>query len=181
MHDTPSTIYRDRVPRDWPLVSLMFLDIDGPCNCIRTSPNGVKPHHPGMFADQMVGVDRLLIPHINRLSTAPHVLTVISSSWRNAHGLEQTEDTLHRAGWQGLLVGGTGIAQRRCLEISRFLAEWAADPSLPRVVSYVIVDDDESMGDLTDHLVNIHPLNGINDHDVVRALAMLFPSDIVPP
>jgi hypothetical protein len=163
-------------PGMWPdPLRIILLDIDGVLHSVKTSPNGIKPVHPGRHIppEQIVGVDRSHMERLNRVIEATGALVVISSSWRNSHGMDETRDTFKRAGFAGTILTGTpSMGHRRSGDIQTFFDDWGRDDR-PRIASYVILDDEESMDHLTPRLIVTDAMQGLSDMDADKAISML--------
>jgi hypothetical protein len=132
---------------------LIFLDMDGVIT------------HPGSgFHIDPVCVDRL-----NLLIEQTAAQVVISSSWRLIFELDDIEDQLASAGFEGEVVGQTPWIpdENRGREIETYLE------GLKGSVRYVILDDDPDVAPLTDRLVHTDGYLGLQDEDLEEAIAML--------
>ncbi len=143
--------------------SVIFLDIDGVLNNYTT-----KERLPdGTFGIDPINVDVLntLIQHV------VGVKIVLSSTWRIYNTLPVIQGWLEAMGFKGCLTSRTIeiiAAYDRGEEIQAWLTE------NPDVTSFVILDDDNDMAHLIDHLVQTDPKTGLTEEDVMKALAILI-------
>ena len=154
---------------------IIFLDIEGVVTSVQIGGCGFKPRKMGVPAEQCMGIDDALVAHLNRVVAVTGAVVVVSSSWRNAYGLVETEATLRRAGFQGTILGCTpdfGDNRLRAKEIQAFLDARGND-----VTSFVVLDDSDNMGHLMHRLILTHPMNGMSEQDADKAIAMLTAGD----
>lgn len=171
----PVCIHKERLAGITEPVCALVLDIDGVLNRVTTGSRGVLPRKPGLPLEWVVGIDPELAVLLNGVNRA-NLVVIIASSWRVAHGLDQTEDALNRAGYTGMVVGATpNLGNRRDQEIQEFLDVWKAQKDLPPIASIAILDDcdPESMGHLKTRLVQTDPMNGLNAEDVQKVRVLL--------
>ena len=153
----------------------IFLDIEGVVTSVQVGAHGVLPLKMGVPDDRCMGLDPALVQRLNRVVAVTGAVVVVSSSWRNSHGLAETEATLRRAGFQGTILGCTpdlGDNRLRAKEIQAFLDGRGND-----VTSFVVLDDSDNMGHLMNRLILTHPMNGMSEKDAAMAIAMLTAGD----
>lgn len=131
---------------------IVFLDIDG-----------VLTH----FGSQE-RLDPESIAHLNRLLDVTTAAMVLTSSWRDAYGVEETQRRLEQHGFRGRIEGVAPVlpAATRSDEIAAYLA--AHD--CPR---FVIVDDVPVSSQLQRHLVLVDDFVGLTAADVDAAVKLL--------
>jgi hypothetical protein len=159
-------------------MKVIFLDIDGVlCNhesiaagykartCAEQDPYG--PH-----------VD--CVAALNRVIEQTGAFIVLSSTWRKAGDAHKRMPlTLKRWGVEGTMIGCTPFWSydvHRGAEIRR----WIETVRTP-VTSFVILDDDSDMGNLTHRLVKTDHIVGLTEADADRAIAILnaLPTDLL--
>jgi len=147
-------------------VKLVFCDIDGVLNS-RVFLAGLRPP-PGLVADgpewwaEML--DREAVGRLNRLLAETGASVVVSSSWRLGSTAEALQTILDLGGFEGAVVGVTPhlSEQPRGEEIQRYLASHPAE-------AFVILDDEDDMGELLSSLVRTSFDTGLLDEHVERA------------
>jgi len=141
------------------VTAVLFLDIDGVLNSDRfrfAQPWGVR--EVDMF-------DPAAVATLNAITRRWQLKLVISSSWRVMPDLEAI---LRAKGIEAEIIGLTPHAEGpRGFEI----AEWLVGH--PEITSFVILDDDADMGELTDHLVRTDHRHGLVPEDVERVARVL--------
>ena len=145
-------------------MKVVFLDIDGVLNCAATFTSNET---------RMLGryfLDPAMLARLDRIVDATGARIVISSCWRIGDGGQGVARILAAAGLRhaDAVVGETSrLGGERGLEI----ADWMK----PRwdVEAFVILDDDNDMGQLTPHLVKTSWLEGLQDQHVEWAIATL--------
>lgn len=155
-------------------MKLIFLDIDGVLN----SQEFWARHVAAGGRGGLDGIDDLAVRRLNHLVVVSGAYVVISSYWR-FYGMEAIQIILTQKGATFRLSGHTTYqrAATRGEEIAAYLADLEPTPS------FVILDDDDDMGDLADHLIQTDHRVGLTDEDVTRALAILqaAPAATPPP
>jgi hypothetical protein len=149
-------------------MKVLFLDIDGVCNCESTL----------LKAKRSDVIDPIMIGRINKITDATGAKIVISSSWRRIFGLSNVINKyLRPAGLSGDIIGETpligfklsrGVTQRG-KEIRKWLEK---NPSVER---FVILDDEDDMDGLQDNFIqtSFDDGGGIQDEHVERAILLL--------
>lgn len=167
----------------------LFLDIDGVLNS-RAFFGGYKSEEevPASEEEQKVifrlasssqfalsslrQLDPVAIQRLNRLIQESGAKIVISSTWRRLWNLADLGTMLRAKGFLGEIVGQTpverdfGCVSERGAEIQAWLDTQVAAP-------FVILDDDNDMGHLSERLVLTDAKVGLTDKDVDRALELL--------
>ena len=155
-------------------MKVIFLDIDGVVNTLMISKEPFD-HERGQIKRGEFYFD-LCCPSDGRVSNTQAVLwlekicrdndcsIVLSSTWRNGHYAEAV-NALYNSGLSRdiKVIGKTPyLGTIRGEEIAAFLR------GHPEITSYVILDDDNDMGDLMDHLVLTKVHAGINMGTVIE-------------
>jgi hypothetical protein len=154
------------VPRTRARVSqVIFLDIDGVLNCRETFK--YNAHLP-----EVIDAKKVLL--LYRLVQGSGIKIVISSSWRTNEkdSLLKLRAMLKAYGFDAVnnhVVSQTPIFDDRCRgdEIQAWLNEH------PSVKQFVILDDDNDMAHLADHLIQTSFETGLLPEHVERVKAML--------
>ena len=159
------------------MLKIIFLDIDGVCN-------GNNYFNSEEFWSQqlIIGlpyaeIDPLKIKLINKLVEQSGAIVIISSYWRIQFSIETLNDILLARGASFHISGATPIREPkpeqflyspRGDEIQDYLNKICIKPE-----HFVILDDNNDMGHLSDHLILTNPDIGITEEDVERALKLL--------
>jgi hypothetical protein len=148
-------------------MKLIFLDIDGVLN----SQEFWHRHIAAGGRGGLDGIDQQAVRRLNRLVTVSGAWVILSSFWR-WYGAGAMDELLHQKGATFMLAGCTPWmrGKTRGEEIARYLAIASMEVT-PE--AFVILDDDDDMGDLTSHLVRTDHCVGLTDDDCARALTML--------
>ena len=144
---------------------LIFLDIDGVLN----SQEFWARHVAAGGRGGLDGIDELAVRRLNTLVATSGARVIVSSYWR-FYGVPTLQILLDQKGASFLLAGHT--TYRRGMSRGAEIAEFLNTYQTP-VASFVILDDDDDMGDLAGHLIQIDHRVGLTDADVERALVML--------
>jgi hypothetical protein len=138
-------------------MKIIFLDIDGVMNS-------------GLYIDPLDKGSMLVEEHmsiLNRIVLHPNVGVVITSAHRLGRSLKDLSEEFREAGFIGNIVGKTpSLGAGRPIEIAVFLE------SHPSVDSYVILDDMNNMGNLSNKLVCTYP-TGLKSEHIEPVLAQL--------
>lgn len=135
-------------------MKVIFLDIDGVLN---------GKHNSGWMA-----IDGRNVSWLNRLTEQSGADIVISSTWRYA-SMEFLRPLLKDCGVKGNIIDRTPIHlfdTTRGKEIAYWLANHNID-------AFVILDNNDDMGKLADHLVRVDDSIGLSRADVFKALVIL--------
>ncbi len=147
-------------------MKIVFLDIDGVFNYwswwINDARKGLR-HPQNAF-------DPACVERFNRLIEQSKAQVVLSSSWRTDRSADASK-LLARVGINCTLAGVTPRLERPVMRGDEIRA-WMVYMGQP-IESFVILDDDDDMGELLPRLVQTNPSVGLQDSDVDRALAML--------
>lgn len=136
---------------------VVFLDFDG---VILTK--ATKFRHP----------DPECIGYLNEICHHNRAAVVVSSSWRNI-GLGRCRAMLKEAGFTGKVLSITPVLPFKKGEYRTRGEEIAAWLALhPEVQNYIIIDDEDDMGDLLPRLVQTVTLRGLRHADVFMAAAL---------
>ena len=107
---------------------------------------------------------------ISLLKRIPTLRIVISSAWRS-RGLNFVRSNLSRMGIsRAKVIGATPMSftnRIRGLEIQEYL------DTHPEITNFVIFDDDQDMGDLSNHLVRTNPKVALTKQDIAQATKIL--------
>ena len=154
----------------------IFLDCDGVLNNDETLEN-----HYDKYKNNK-NIDSLMVSRLNKIIEATGAKVVLSSSWRIVVGLEETVETMEKAGFIGEVIGATPNLQRgfhvagttpRGDEIQQWLDK------NPQVTNFVILDDCDDMGKLSRYLVqtkfysSYYVPGGLLESHVEKAIATL--------
>jgi hypothetical protein len=151
--------------------SIVFLDIDGVLNSqdwydTYTLTGRRIPHPP---------FDPVAVKRLDRLVRETDAYVVLSSSWR---AYPEIPRWLSERGFRGVICGRTpGLRHRYGRDIIRGqeIAWWLRNRALEGIPvrQWVILDDDDDMGDMTSWLVQTNHVYGLQDEDVERAKTIL--------
>ncbi len=140
-------------------MKVVFLDFDGVLNA-STSPD---------FC-----IERVFVERLNRIIAKTGAHVVLSTTWRIAEPAGYCERCLAECGFIGTVLGSTpsiyipGLASvPRGREIQAWLDR------NPTVEAFVILDDDSDMEHLLPRLVRTAFKDGLQDHEVEKAVALL--------
>lgn len=154
------------------MYSVIFLDIDGVLN------SGKYIDSLTDFADlhDSMQLDPQAIKRLNQITDATGAVFVISSTWRmNYKLISDLRSVFNKAGITGKVLGFTPInGKSRGEQIKEYL-----DQNSSRVKSFIILDDDSDMGELTSYLIKTHFSDGLQDSHVEKAISA-FSNEEVP-
>lgn len=131
-------------------MKLIFLDIDG-----------VLVTTKSLLAGNEYRFDKDCVKNLMDILTATQAKIVISSSWREDRTLEQLQKLFVSNGLGDNIIGVTpihGDHEIRGSEVKAFLEK--ADLEIEK---FVILDDEEEMGDLAQNLVGTNFKSGIDE------------------
>ena len=152
-------------------MKILFLDIDGVLNNRFTH---LGPNHHTWNDWHFKGLDRSLIPHLNRIIEETGAKIVLSSTWRLHHTPEQMHARLTSAGMKPEIeiIDRTDVLNHgpiyvpRCQEIEKWLDEH------PEVVDFAVLDDDGD-ANIPGHFVHtVHDV-GLTEEDANEAIKIL--------
>ena len=136
---------------------MIFLDIDGVLA-------------PITRWDRYGDLNPTCVQVLNEIVALGGADVVVSSTWRYGKTVGELQDILDARGFMGCVLDKTPtglLGADRGEEIAAWLAEHD-------VGGFVIIDDHGDMGPLRSHLVQTHPVYGLQPADVPRAIAMLM-------
>jgi len=137
-------------------IRVVFLDIDGVLN------------NPNTRRGSILSLDPVCIANLNRITRETGARIVVSSTWRRFDGIN---DIL---GHRGIIAEIIGITPDLDRDRGSEIAEWLRySTRFFDVSGVVILDDDNDMGRLSDHLVQTDPVIGLSDADADRAVQIL--------
>jgi len=140
---------------------VLFLDFDGVLNSRRFYV--ARPSHE--FKLDPVAVER-----VNRLLERTGAKVVVSSVWRIGRSIEALQAVLEEYGFRGKVIGRT--PRLRAAVRGEEIREWLVMHPSFNVESFVIIDDDSDMVDLSDRLVQTTHRFGICDRHVRDAVKL---------
>ncbi len=141
---------------------VVFLDIDGVLNNYTTRQ---------VLPAGGIGIDPVNVTNLNKLIERVDVEIVLSSTWRLMYSLSSFNRLLERMGFKGQVWERTieiMAAYNRGEEIQEWLDRH------PDVTNFVILDDDNDMAHLIDHLVQTDAKVGLTIEDVKKAVLFLM-------
>lgn len=151
------------------MTPLIFLDFDGVLNGYADPCGG-----------GLRGLDPVRVARLNRIVDATGAHVVVTSAWRRIYRERcQLADILVAAGFTGMVAGmtRTDVPATDCNGWTQRLAEieeWLqCPPRKYRGAPICIIDDEHDFGRLSDLVVRTHPLDGLTDEDVLRAIELL--------
>ena len=145
-------------------MKVVFLDIDGTLNS-SSFLYGKGERFSSTQADEKI--DPEAVRRLNEITDRTGASIVVSSAWRVGKRVADLRGLLKRHGVTGQVVGATPVNDRiRGDQI----ASWMANRD---VESFVILDDDRDMGDLTWALVKTTHALGLQDEHVAQAIEIL--------
>jgi hypothetical protein len=142
-------------------IRLVFLDVDGVLNSRRFFQKADR--NTGLPSGE--SIDKLCpesMACLNKLLRVTDAKVVLSSVWRFKGDVEHLAKILRASGFRGDLIGMTPDLQDEF-------------PGGLEIESFVILDDDSDMGPLLPRLVKTKFDDGLTDHEVAKAIAMLVP------
>lgn len=169
-------------------MKVLFLDLDGVLCTDKSVADFKLPFPPDFYIPFRMGWDRLdkeCIARLNKIIETTEARIVVSSSWRikcdTDQKFEYIINYLHSEGVKADIFDRTPthyiqklssskerINNRRS-EIQQWLNDWAGE----LIESFVILDDDSDMGNLSgSHVCPEEPI-GIQDCDVKKAIKIL--------
>jgi len=175
-------------------IRLIFLDIDGVLNSVKTfTVTGYYPHannvanSEGKYISHPESVDNFSVGLINKLCKSTDSFVVISSSWRVGYTFSQIKQIMIEMGIdEDVILGMTDDnGYNRGMEIQRFIKYISSDiPSLlglitpgtltlpVKVDSYCVVDDYLTNNGIKQlhsrNFVEINQLDGLGLKDIIR-------------
>ncbi len=149
---------------------VVFLDFDGVLNSARYFDELRKAEALVQLVEHDDFLDRAAVALLDYLVFATDAKIVVSSSWRLSRTVKELDETLTSAGLRsGRVIDKTADLQGvpRGNEIKLWV-------DTHRPASFVILDDDDDMGQLATRLVKTHfQEGGLRAEHVQRAIDML--------
>lgn len=156
-------------------MNLIFLDIDGVLNCQDFLANRAWRRDADGKRNNEICPD--CVAQLNRILEATDAHIVISSTWRKFYGTWEIISAINKAGGKidprkvvgttpvldGRMKSGLYSSCPRGLEIQDWLDKTILNPS-----RFIILDDDDDMEHLKNHLIQAHPIRGLTE-DVANA------------
>ena len=158
-------------------MKIVFLDLDGVLNS-QASERRSRSIAPRFFNDNP---DPLHIKWLNLIIRKTGAKVVISSTWRNSADFVSIWRLLDIQGFVGTVIGATPIThdirgeEIRCW-ITRYenCKDWRCKKEVHGAIeSFVILDDDADMGNLSKHLVLTDSKKGLTRKDALKAIDIL--------
>lgn len=154
-------------------MKVLFLDIDGVLN----SRTYLKfCYDQGVLPDDKI--DPAAVARLNQITDATGAHIVVSSTWRLPYVWNKNVDKLvtllQKTGIKGDILGATPDHNRshgRGGEIQDWMNRCKLDGI--QIDAFVILDDDDDMGDLSKFLVKTTFADGLQDVHVQAAIAIL--------
>jgi hypothetical protein len=152
-------------------VRVIFLDFDGVLNADTDDGDSAAVDELWSAA----WLDRAMVERLSDLAQRGGARVVISSSWRQRRSREELAEMLASLGFDGEVIDITPRLPRpesgertvREQEVKAWLDAHGG------VESFVILDDDQEFGALSDHHVRTDSKVGLTARDVEHALAIL--------
>jgi len=116
-------------------------------------------------------LDRVAVERVNRLLERTGAKVVVSSVWRIGRSIEALQAVLEEYGFRGKVIGRT--PQLRAAVRGEEIREWLVTHPSFEVESFVIIDDDADMVDLSDRPVQTSHRFGICNRHVRDAVELL--------
>lgn len=147
-------------------MKIIFLDVDGVLN------------NPGTYskikaeANDFTIIETSLIKLLNKITGQTAAKIVLSSSWKHKfRNDDELKMFLNRGcGVSAEIIGKTPNAKNRGEEISKWIELFGSEY---KIESFIILDDENNMGELQNHLVHINGAVGLTDKDVKTAIRRL--------
>ncbi len=167
-------------------MKIIFLDIDGVLNSAHWWK--VRPpldEYGNSDVHSRRSIDPTAVAHLNTIVEKSGAVIVLSSTWRTMHPLSYMQSLLKKRGFTGKIFAATPdfasfsnptddegniLYIRRGKEIQAWLDMLGPDRQPD---SFVILDDDDDMGHLSNCLVKTTFQKGLTDEHVIAALEVL--------
>lgn len=156
--------------REIATVKIVFLDIDGVLNHHDWwRRRGELPDDSSSFERYLHDLDPIAVGYLNEIVAATGAKVVISSAWRLHPSLSELRGLMKKAGFVGDLIDKTPrIPAPRGREIQLWIDEAAL-----KVDRFVILDDDDDMEHLSEHLIKTSMFHGLLPSHVEAAIAIM--------
>jgi len=144
-------------------MKIIFLDFDGVLN----NTKYLEAQSEIVFAP----FDFVNVENLNTITDIGDIGIVITSDWRR-FGLD-LKQFVKRYGVIGNVVGETRVTDHmpRGMEIQAWLLKYRVDKEF--IQKFVILDDRDDMGYISDRLIQTDPAVGLTKEDALRAIEML--------
>lgn len=150
-------------------MNIIFLDVDGVLNSVN---NLIRIHKKTnkSYSCYSYPFDYECLENLKELVFRTKSNIVISSSWRKSkEGMQKLFEVLKMYELDELVIGATPfLGTNRGEEISKYLDSI----KYIDIINFVILDDDNDMENLSDHLVLINNMTGLTHENVDEALKM---------
>ncbi|MBL8683563.1 MAG: hypothetical protein JNK05_30615 [Myxococcales bacterium] len=155
----------------------MFLDIDGVLNSDRYFEEVPWPEGASWWS--AAAIDPRAVARVNAIVSETNARVVLSSSWRRRAPLDELCALLRSRGLEQPLLSATpslyrtpdGVRLTRGDEVLSWLAS-ERDAGVI-VDAYVVLEDEEPLGEVEARCVRVDSRVGLTDADVARAIAAL--------
>lgn len=147
---------------------ILFLDVDGVLN----------NRHTRDYWNGMCFVDDFLVARVRKIVDATGALIVLSSTWRdewntedeskNGYDFNELRAKFRKFGMDFYDRTGAWQTRGRGWEIMAWMA------SVSDIESFVILDDWNDMGPISDHLIQTNPSLGLTEEQVQEAIEILL-------
>lgn len=151
-------------------MNIIFLDIDGVLNTWRFQDYQVKYHECDSWNAQF-NFDPICMKNLKELIDKINAYIVISSSWRNTeNGIKDICNNLKLYELENRFFSCTPILQGKTRgdEIKQCL-DFFSDME----INYIILDDENDVGDLKSRLVKCNDYYGFTKNELEKALKLL--------
>lgn len=148
---------------------ILFLDVDGVLN---------NRHTRATTETGWCFVDDFLVARVHKIVDATGALIVLSSTWRddwntedeskNGHDFNELRAKFREFGMDFYDRTGAWQTRGRGWEIMAWMA------SVSDIESFVILDDWNDMGPISDHLIQTNPSLGLTEEQVQEAIKILL-------
>lgn len=164
-------------------MKVIFLDIDGVLNTHRFFEEQLENHN-GIIpegVDFQTNFDPLAMKNLQEIVELTDAKIVVSSTWRTSRDMPYNSS--YRRLWEAIIKNLTSVGiHREIIDITPYLKgdvtrgqeikEWLKDKN--NIESFVIIDDDRDMDELTEtNLAWCKGLDGINEEVKNRAIEIL--------
>jgi hypothetical protein len=150
-------------------MNIVFLDFDGVVNTIQYMPHSNEVN----FASPSDGFvnNRTAIELVNMLCEKTESNVVVSSSWRRHMTVDELRHLLKCSGFRGYVLDKTPVFKGNALRGDE-IKQWVED-NYNIVSNFVILDDDDDMGEVMDRLVRCDSRYGFMFDEYVEACRKL--------
>lgn len=160
--------------------NVLFLDVDGVLNSgpwlMKETKESQEFHLRRDIPQAATDIDPEAIARLQRIVDATGAKIVLSSSWRYLYRPAKFIELLRAHNFVGDLIGATPLSEdvpgRKCRGDE--VALWLKEHSFLDIKKFVILDDDESFGDLEHRLVRTSFEHGLTDSNTEAAIALFM-------